>query len=376
MSIRRHKSKNGKLSFYVYVTGPDGAPVYVGKKATKEDARRLENDERARRQRMTPAQLDGAELTVEEAWDRVLPTLSERSRKTYLNTWKSYIAPHVGKVKLAALSPLMVDTMRGKLLAEFSPGTAGLALNVLRLVLGKCVEYKWIEENPVAGKGIKRGVARKPVDDDDQPAGALKFIPSKEAMAKVLRAAPAGAPRDTIAFGMFTGCRIGEVCAVDWRDVHLKAGKLGICRSIRGPLKEARDHKPLTKWMPIQTQLRPILERRWLAQGRPERGRVFPELWKRKQPESFVREWLNAALEASGVGHYSTHESFRHTFASHFVMEGGDIFRLAKYLGHSDVKMTYSVYAHLRPGAFAEDESRIVLPPFEGEDAQVLPLRG
>lgn len=38
----------------------------------------------------------------------------------------------------------------------------------------------------------------------------------------------------------------------------------------------------------------------------------------------------------------------RHTFASHFVMNGGDILTLQKVLGHSDIKVTMR-YAHLAP---------------------------
>ncbi|PSF12407.1 phage integrase [Marinobacter shengliensis] len=38
----------------------------------------------------------------------------------------------------------------------------------------------------------------------------------------------------------------------------------------------------------------------------------------------------------------------RHTFASHFVMKGGDILTLQKILGHSDIKLTMR-YAHLSP---------------------------
>ncbi|MCY1279473.1 Tyrosine recombinase XerD [compost metagenome] len=38
----------------------------------------------------------------------------------------------------------------------------------------------------------------------------------------------------------------------------------------------------------------------------------------------------------------------RHTFASHFVMAGGDILTLQRILGHTDIKMTMR-YAHLSP---------------------------
>lgn len=38
----------------------------------------------------------------------------------------------------------------------------------------------------------------------------------------------------------------------------------------------------------------------------------------------------------------------RHTFASHFIMKGGDILTLQRVLGHSDIKLTMR-YAHLSP---------------------------
>lgn len=38
----------------------------------------------------------------------------------------------------------------------------------------------------------------------------------------------------------------------------------------------------------------------------------------------------------------------RHTFASHFMMNGGNILVLKEILGHSDIKMTM-IYAHFAP---------------------------
>lgn len=38
----------------------------------------------------------------------------------------------------------------------------------------------------------------------------------------------------------------------------------------------------------------------------------------------------------------------RHTFASHFMMNGGNILVLQKILGHTDIKMTMR-YAHFSP---------------------------
>lgn len=40
-------------------------------------------------------------------------------------------------------------------------------------------------------------------------------------------------------------------------------------------------------------------------------------------------------------------------------MNGGDIFRLSKVLGHSSVKITQDRYAHLMPEAFEQDYQRV-----------------
>ncbi len=49
----------------------------------------------------------------------------------------------------------------------------------------------------------------------------------------------------------------------------------------------------------------------------------------------------------------------RHTFASHYMMAGGDILGLQRILGHSSITMTMR-YAHLSPGHL---ESALRLSP-------------
>jgi len=53
---------------------------------------------------------------------------------------------------------------------------------------------------------------------------------------------------------------------------------------------------------------------------------------------------------------YIVFNDLRHTFASHWVMNGGDMFKLQKVLGHKSVQMTMR-YAHLTPNAFENDYS-------------------
>ena len=49
-----------------------------------------------------------------------------------------------------------------------------------------------------------------------------------------------------------------------------------------------------------------------------------------------------------GLGIEGSLHSFRHTFASHLIMKGADLYSVSKLLGHASIKTT-EIYAHLAP---------------------------
>jgi integrase len=62
---------------------------------------------------------------------------------------------------------------------------------------------------------------------------------------------------------------------------------------------------------------------------------------------------------------YIRFHDLRHTFASRWVMKGGDLFKLQKILGHQSVQMTMR-YAHLAPDAFKDDYARLTYDASHG----------
>lgn len=83
-----------------------------------------------------------------------------------------------------------------------------------------------------------------------------------------------------------------------------------------------------------------------LKQHAQKHGRVFP---------IDAYQAFTNALNRSGIRlpkGQRTHV-LRHTFASHFIMNGGDLLTLQKILGHRTIQMTMR-YAHLSPGHLAE----------------------
>ena len=74
-------------------------------------------------------------------------------------------------------------------------------------------------------------------------------------------------------------------------------------------------------------------------------------------PDHYSGRNFKRACERAGVRSLKFHD-LRHTFASHFMMRGGNLFDLKELLGHSDIKTTM-IYAHLSPNHLKE-ASRIV----------------
>ena len=66
-----------------------------------------------------------------------------------------------------------------------------------------------------------------------------------------------------------------------------------------------------------------------------------------------------AGCRPSAVGR--NWHKLRHTFASRYIMDGGDLFVLQKILGHATIQMTQT-YAHLSPRHLGDEMDRGAYP--------------
>ena len=94
--------------------------------------------------------------------------------------------------------------------------------------------------------------------------------------------------------------------------------------------------------------------------------RIFPpkrgaEGWRQRVEGSF-----ETVLELAGIRDFRFHD-LRHTFASWYMMNGGDLYELAKILGHSNIKMTER-YAKLGRQHIARTGKRVRVAITETKD--------
>jgi integrase/recombinase XerD len=119
------------------------------------------------------------------------------------------------------------------------------------------------------------------------------------------------------------------------------------------------------RYIPILDALLPFL--RSLALNRDGATLVFPGRKGKVRTKPGIRFPFKQAAARAGLSKKLRFHDLRHTFASHWVLEGGDIFRLSKILGHSSVTVTQNVYAHLAPEAWEQDYHRLAFTlPSEG----------
>ena len=142
-----------------------------------------------------------------------------------------------------------------------------------------------------------------------------------------------------VSLALNTGMRKGEILGLEWERIDLTAD-YGL--SARLTLYKTKSGKP--RGVPLGqdavdglTALEPDPDRRT--------GLVF----KRRDGQEWgqVRTAFATAMDRAGIKGFRFHD-LRHTFASHYMMRGGNLYELKDILGHSDIKMT-TRYAHLSP---------------------------
>lgn len=159
-----------------------------------------------------------------------------------------------------------------------------------------------------------------------------------------------------IQLALFSGIRLGELCALTWADIDLESKVFHVRRTLQriqnqnhregeprtclhlGPPKNKRE-----RTIPLHPQLMPLLgywQERHLPTDYLLSGASAPV-----EPRRMTRQFKRI-LKECGIRDFRFH-ALRHTFASRCVESGMQIKALSEILGHSSVKITMDRYVHL-----------------------------
>lgn len=153
---------------------------------------------------------------------------------------------------------------------------------------------------------------------------------------------------------LYSGIRIGELCALKWKDVDFKKNCLTINKTIQRVYIKDKDKNiskviittPKTKnanrEIPINKDFLEILKK---VKSDKEHY-ILTGNERYIEPRTY-RKYFNKILDELKIKHFNFH-SLRHTFATNCISLGVDYKTVSELLGHANVNITLNLYVHPR----------------------------
>lgn len=290
------------------------------------------------------------------------PKLRRTTAKRYEQLIRLQIVPHIGKVKLRALTPVHLRKLYATLQTEpragrrgnspLAPRTVGHAHRVIHAALEQAAR------DGLIGRNVASLVSPPKVPD-------AEMITLSAPQVRALLATAEGDKHEAlIVLAVTSGLRQGELLGLKWADVDLDAGTLTVRRSLApvasGELifqepKTARSRRTITLTRMAIAALKAHrvrqAEERLRAIGWEPRDMVFPDAIGRPQhPSNVSLDWRALRGRAGLPASFRFHD-LRHTAASLALAAGVPITTVSEMLGHKTTAITLSIYAHAVPGS-------------------------
>jgi integrase len=218
-------------------------------------------------------------------------------------------------------------------LRDLSQGTAVRHFNVMHHMMAKASTI-WSKET---------GLDRNPADlvEVKRPDDARDRYLSEEELHRLMKALDERKYRRgtkdlnrtnlrlraIVLVAVTTGMRASEIYGLRWPDVMYGEGLL----AVRAKLKGGK-----MRYVPMLPELAFELRHYPAVIGE---DRIFPPKPGATSGRQRLEGSFDGLLGRAGIRDFRFHD-LRHTFASWYMMNGGDLYELAKILGHSNIKMT------------------------------------
>ncbi len=337
-------------AWYVRYKDADGVRrMRASRQPTRELARRMlvEIEARVARGIVGIPERAPAAPTVAEVAERFLTDYS-RPRLKNLDRYRriARIAlqralPLLGELRADAVRPAHLDRLRGDLSKTHAAASVRHSMAFLSTMFGWAVKAGLVANNPL--RGVEKPTA----------VASLEYLGRAEVRALLDLArqrAAVGTAADRCSYAaihlaLHIGLRRGELLGLRFQDVDIEAKRLTVARSF-GALPKSGKARHLRLPDLALAVLSP-----WLMEAPRQLGVVFPVLTGPAPRLGTDGDLLGLPelLAAAGCRPLlRPWHALRHTFASHFIMSGGNLLVLQQILGHGDVKQTLQ-YAHLAP---------------------------
>lgn len=281
----------------------------------------------------------GVSMTFGEAWElyktKWLVNLVDQDYPEIV--YKKHIEPFLGRRRLDAITPLVVEDLKTSLLQKsLSSATASKILGLVRSV------YKKLALWGLYGGEIPTNGFKMPKIDNAR----TRYLTEQEAI-KLLDAIKTRSKvwHDIAYLSLYTGMRKGEILALRGEHLDFGSGRVLV-----------KDAKTGSRTVHMTKEVRELLKARAPESAeefvfRPSR-KAATKYITRYSDESFVRAVAACKLN-DGITdrrHKVVFHTLRHTYCSWLAKAGVPLYTIGELVGHKSVEMTRR-YSHLCPDA-------------------------
>ena len=278
----------------------------------------------------------------------VKPTSKTKTCICYSSIIGRQIIPKLGDYELDEITPLILQRFITELLTTGNSKTGGgLASNSVNLIITIVQESLetavtvGLTETYIGDKVKRPKTKERKVESFSRTEQKL----IEEAVLKHSKPRMLG-----VLLCLYTGLRIGELLALEWKDIDLKKRELSVNKSCTDYVSmegkyirviELPKTDTSVRIIPIPKQLIQILRELKLNN---KSKYVVGEGSKVISVRSYQRSF-EALLRKLNISHKCFH-ALRHTFATRALESGMDVKTLSEILGHKNPTVTLTRYAH------------------------------
>ena len=280
----------------------------------------------------------------------------------YKNCLEKYILPQWKKYYVRDIQQGTYDRLMEFLQQELSGGSIRTINTIISGILKHTLNYL-----PVKCTGTVSDHAKRPLDilSDGESCRLLAYLEDSNDLISI-----------GIRLTLFSGIRLGELCALTWADIDLEEQVL----HIRHTLQRIQNQNPLPedsktvlhigspknkreRSIPLHPQMIPILAK--YKNSYPSSYYLLSGALSPVEPRRMTRHFKKI-LKTCGIRDLHFH-TLRHTFATRCVESGMQIKALSEMLGHSTVKITMDRYVHL---SMSFKQSQITILQFPDSESK------